>query len=303
MRRSITILLVPTLLALSLGFPQGASATIKCQRNPVTQVLSVSVSDGGLLGEAVLRRVGPQIGVFEFFGSRVRCRGNPTATNTEQIKLHVGEGDEATIDLGRGPFAPGVTPEPDGVPEIEITALGRFEALWLNGGAGADHFRYMSEAGRNGLNLNAGVGDEDLDLLVSPRAEIYVEGRRGPDTIDVAPPVNLEVVAFGEGGDDTLVGGLIGGLLQGGTGRDRIVGSPFFDLIVPGPGADVVSAGNGSDAILMAPDKRRDRIDCGAGRDGVGRPRRATSLDPFDRFRSCESIQRVRDGEDPRRSR
>ncbi|HEX6753324.1 MAG TPA: hypothetical protein VF093_07050 [Solirubrobacterales bacterium] len=309
MRRSIAILSVSALLALGLGFPQGASATVKCQRNPNTRVLSVTVTRSGpFLEEAVLHRVGTQIRVFEFLGLRVECRGNPTVTNTDQIKLYVGGLNEVTIGLNGGPLAPGATPEPDGSPEIEITARGSSGTYWLNGGAGADHFRYMSEAGRNGLNLNTGPGDEDLDLLVPPMAELYVEGRKGPDTIDVAPPVDLAVTAFGEAGDDILIGGptgevgeFNGALLEGGAGRDRIIGSPLFDLILPGAGADVVRAEGGADAIQMGRDRRRDRIDCGAGRDGVGRLRRGEAIrDPFDRFRSCERISTAQPGEDPR---
>ena len=309
MRRSIAILSVSALLGWGLGLPQGASASVKCQRNPTTRILSVAVTRSGpFLEEAVLHRVGAQIRVVEFFGSRVKCRGNPTVTNTDQIKLYVGGFNEATIGLSGGPLAPGATPEPDGSPEIEITARGRSGTYWLNGGRGADHFRYMSEAGQNGLNLNTGPGDEDLDLVVPPKAEIYVEGRKGPDTIDVAPPVDLEVAAFGEGGDDTLIGGptgevgeFAGALLEGGAGRDRMVGSPFFDLILPGPGTDVVRAESGPDAIQMGRDKRRDKIDCGAGRDGVGRQRRRVAArDPFDRLRSCELISAGPPGEDPR---
>lgn len=311
MRRSIAILSVLALLGLGLGLPQGASAAVKCQRNPTTRILSVAVTRSGpFLEEAVLHRVGAQIRVVEFFGSRVKCRGNPTVTNTDQIKLYVGGFNEATIGLSGGPLAPGATPEADGSPEIEITARGRSGTYWLNGGRGADHFRYMSEAGQNGLNLNAGPGDEDLDLAVPAGAEIYVEGREGPDTIDVAPPVDLEVAAFGEDGNDTLiavptgeVGERLGGLLEGGKGRDRIVGSSLFDLILPGPGADVVRAEGGADAIQMGRDKRRDRIDCGAGRDGVGRQRTGVVVrDPFDRFRSCERISAAQPGEDPRQA-
>jgi hypothetical protein len=46
----------------------------------------------------------------------------------------------------------------------------------------------------------------------------------------------------------------------------------------------------------MHPDKRKDRIDCGPGRDtvhrnfGVG----GIAVDPFDGLRSCERVERRR---------
>lgn len=304
MRQLIAILATLILLALGPGLAQSASAAVKCQYDPGTQALSVTANEKGLLvEEPTLHRVGEQIRVSEFFGPRVNCHGNPTVTNTDQITLRARGVSEITIGLGGGPLAPGATPEPDGSSEIEIVALGGSGTFWLNGGPGADHFRYMSEAGQSGLDLNAGPGDEDVDLFVpSPRTEVFVEGRGGPDTIDVVAPVDVEVAAFGEGGNDTLIGGttgtageFTGGLLEGGKGRDRIVGSPLFDFILPGPGADVVKAEGGSDAIQMSPDKRRDRIDCGGGRDVVGGPRAGKPPgDPRDRFRGCEHVQRGR---------
>jgi hypothetical protein len=299
MRRSTAIPLASAILALGLAQPQDAPADIRCEYNPDTRVLSVSVSESVLGEELVLRRAGTRIHVSEFLGPQANCHGTPTITNTDLINLRARGPNEIEIDLFNGPFAPGATPEPDGSPEIEIRASGRLGTFWLEGGPAAEHFRYMSSSGQNGLNLNTGPGDEDIDFLLPPKAELYVDGRRGSDTIEVVPPVDLEVAASGGRGNDTLlsdttgdVGEFSGGLLEGGKGRDRIVGSPLSDLIFPGPGADVVEAEGGFDGISMQPDKRRDRIDCGSGNDVVGSSRRGAAADPFDQARRCEYVQR-----------
>lgn len=299
MRRSIAIPLASALVALGLAQPQDAPATeIRCEYNPDTGVLSVGVSDSALGEELVLRRAGNRIHVSEFLEPQANCHGTPTITNTDLIKLRARGPNEIELNLFNGPFAPGATAEPDGSPEIEIRASGE-GSFWLEGGPAAEHFRYMSSSGQDGLNLNTGPGDEDIDLLLPPKAELYVGGRGGSDTIDVVPPVDLEVAASGGRGNDTLlsdatgeIGKFTGALFEGGKGRDRIVGSPLSDYIFPGPGADVVEAEGGSDGISMLADKRRDRIDCGPGRDGVGSESRRAAADPFDQARRCEYVQR-----------
>jgi hypothetical protein len=300
MKRSIAILLASTLLGLALAQPGRAlAANIKCEYNRETHVLSVSASESFLGEELVLRRAGPKIRVGQFLAPPANCDGTPTIFNTDLITVRARNSAEIALDLFNGPFAPGATPEPDGSPEIEIQVSGGLGAFWLEGGPTGEHFRYMSSSGQNGLNLNTGPGDEDADLLLPPKAELYADGRRGSDTIDVVPPVDLEVAAFGGPGNDTLlsdatgvIGKHSGALLEGGEGRDRIVGSTLFDFIVPGPGADVVEAEGGSDAIVVQPDKRRDRIDCGPGNDAVGSEDKGAGADPFDQARHCEYVQR-----------
>lgn len=300
MKRSTAIQLAAALLVPALAQPQDATATdIGCDYNAETRVLSVNVRDSVLGEELVLRRAGARIRVSEFFGPPVNCHGTPTITNTDLIKLRAMGSNEVVLDLSKGPFAPGATPEPDGSPEIEIRGSGRLGSFWLEGGPSAEHFRYMSSSGQNGLNLNTGPGDEDIDFLLPPKVELYVDGRRGSDTIEVVPPVDLEVAAFGGSGNDTLlsdatgdVGEFTGSLLEGGKGRDRIVGSPLSDFIFPGQGADMVEAEGGFDAISMLPDKHRDRIDCGPGNDAVGNERGEAAAEPFDQVRKCEYVQR-----------
>jgi Ca2+-binding RTX toxin-like protein len=91
--------------------------------------------------------------------------------------------------------------------------------------------------------------------------------------------------AAGGAGDDTLVAGPSGSILDGGSGRDRLFGGHADDFIVPGPGPDLVKARGGGDEVQIGTDGARDRVDCGAGND------EASPHDPFDRLRSCERVE------------
>jgi hypothetical protein len=280
------------------GLPQGASAAVQCRFKPAAHVLSVTTTGGT---EVRLRRAGTRIKVSKYWsGSGVGCRGAPTVTNTDHINL-AGKGfGGIAIDLSHGPFAPGATPEAGSSSEIEFTLTG-FGEFELEGGRAPDQFRYMIAGGKTGLNMNVGPEDEDADLLLPhpESSELTVGGGPGPDTIDVVGHVGVEVAAWGGAGNDTLIagqgGGFLGGsLLVGGSGRDRITGSPASDLIDPGGGADMVEAKGGSDEIVQYADKSPDQIDCGPGRDQVSVGGKGKAVDPFDRLRSCERVKRRR---------
>jgi len=53
--------------------------------------------------------------------------------------------------------------------------------------------------------------------------------------------------------------------VDGGTGDDRIFGTPFDDVIAPGPGRDRVMAGGGPDEVVVSPDGARDVLKGEAG--------------------------------------
>jgi glucose/arabinose dehydrogenase len=108
-------------------------------------------------------------------------------------------------------------------------------------------------------------GDGDDDLL---------RGAAGAD------------VLMGGDGRDRLVGGAGADRLLGASGRDRLDGGAGNDSLNGGRGPDVVAGGKGNDRI-DARNRRRDRIDCGRGRDTV-------LADRFDRLRNCERVRRTR---------
>jgi hypothetical protein len=294
-RRRLLVFAVGGLLLLGLP-PQGASA-VTCNYDPSARLLSLTTT----LGDegTTLRRVGDEIRATEPLEPSINCGGSPTVTNTDRIKILAGGSSDITISLSGGSFAPGATPEPDASPEIEFinSTFADDGLVRLLGGAGGDHFRYMTAGGQSGLNLNPGPDDRDIDLLIRNSAPLlYAAGGPGPDTIDVVGRPKLHLSTEGGRGNDTLIargGGIGPSLLAGGAGRDRIIGSPGFDRILPGSGPDLVRARGGADELAMQPDQRRDKIDCGPGRDRVRRGLfgGGVAVDPFDRLRSCERVK------------
>ncbi len=275
-----------------LLWTESASADFKCQFDASTRVLSVTKA-GGADEEAIVRQVGTSIRVAQRFGPDVPCEGDPTVTTTDLIEISSSGVSAVEIDLESGPFAPGATPEADASSEIEFTVGGKGGIVAVKGRRSADHFRFMAAAGVAGLNLNPGPSDNDVDIeLPDPRkrgALFIADGGGGKDLIDVVGRPLVLAVAGGGAGDDTLLAqGAIAALLSGGTGRDRIVGSPGNDVIAPDEGADRVSASGGEDVLVTGRDGSPDRIDCGSGRDEFG------PTDRTDRLRSCERF--VREG-------
>ena len=254
-----------------------------CHYSASKMVLSVTATEYDEVG---IRRFGEEILVSPFLEPPMLCKGGqPTVANTDQVEITAeGEGS-AWIELEGGPFAPGATAEPDGFPEVEFKIRGN-GFVDFEGGPGRDHFRFMDSGRESGANLNADQ-DSDLDLITlskpAPLLLVVIEGGPGADLIDAQDRPGLEIFASGGKGNDTLVAPPSGSaILEGGRGNDRLIGGRGWDLLVPGSGADVVKALAGSDQIDMDPDRRRDRIYCGGGRDRVGKH------DNRDRLSSCE---------------
>lgn len=275
-----TVLLAAISLVVSVA-PSAAPASVRCHYSPASRTLSVIASGGS---EATIRRAGPEIRVSESFEPRLSCASVPvTVAGTDSIEALAKVGSSAWIELAGGSFAPGATPEADGSPEIEFTLSGADFAEVI-GGRGADHFKFLRRDGQNGVNLNADE-DDDLDVTVvekNPAFFVAFNGGGGADMLDAGRNPGPSMFAVGGRGDDTLVAGGRGAILDGEGGRDRIFGSPFSDLINPGRGADLVKARGGRDDLNLGADNARDRIDCGTGRDGYALP------EPIDRLRSCE---------------
>lgn len=108
--------------------------------------------------------------------------------------------------------------------------------------------------------LRGGRGD---DCLYGDRGKDRIDGGAGRDRV------------FGNSGNDRVAGG---------SGNDRVGGNRGNDRVSGGGGNDQVSGDSGNDAISVR-DGRRDRVDCGRGRDRVTADRR-------DRLRRCERVRR-----------
>ncbi len=128
--------------------------------------------------------------------------------------------------------------------------LGGFGNDRLHGVSGND--RIGGSRGRDRINGGAG-----RDLIAGGSSNDRISGDRGNDRIN------------GNSGSDVL---------KGNSGNDRIVG---------GTGRDVISGGSGSDRVDVR-DGKRDRVNCGRGRDTV-------IADPKDRVSdNCERVVRRR---------
>jgi hypothetical protein len=275
-------------------------------------VLTVTVREGGI-GE--IKRAGPAIAVRERDAGTRRCSGgDPTVLTTDTIKVVLRGVAFADLHLGGGPFAPGLTPEPDGAAEIEVEIATDLGGLEVVGTAGADTWHWGPSGVNPALNLNPGEAqDRDVDVTVAGDDEaavaLYARGAGGDDTIIGAPGATVRGVLTADGGpgDDVLrsprIRGVVGqaGLLgaagddvltgsgshddlSGGTGNDRIEGRGGADKISGGRGRDRLYGGAGADVIRSA-DLSTDRVSCGLGHDRVHRDRR-------DRLTSCEDRRR-----------
>jgi hypothetical protein len=273
------------LLLLGPSVAPDAEARTRCSyAGPPVNTLTVTIT-GFSSGE--IFRFGEQILVAEFLQRPRHCAGgDPTVLNTDSIKVRT-RGAGATVDLllEGGPFAPGVTPETDGAPEIEVAVSGGGLFGTIVGTSRVDELHWGPG---DAVNLNPrDSGDQDADATVRGMLFLVVEGASGNDTIVPAPGAVVPDGAFSQGGrgNDLLIAPEGGGsILEGGDGNDTVTGGGSGDSLDGGRGRDLLSGGRGRDHIGVR-DSRRDLVRCGAGRDRVRADRR-------DRLRGCELVSR-----------
>ena len=136
---------------------------------------------------------------------------------------------------------------------------------------------------RRGSDLSDTLdGTADGDRLLGLAGPDVLRGLAGDDCLDGGLGNDL---LLGASGNDRLSGGSGDDDLSGGPGNDRISGGAGADRIEDTAGANRISAGAGED-VLVAVNRRRDRIDCGSGRDGA-------RVDRRDVVRGCEQVRRA----------
>jgi hypothetical protein len=140
-------------------------------------------------------------------------------------------------------------------------------------------------AGRCSNRQSGTPGD---DSLLGTEAGDELLGRGGNDTLS------------GLLGDDCLIGSAGNDKLSGGAGKDQLRGDAGNDVLSGGPGDDVLLGGTGNDRIttgagrhtlsagagsdnVVAANRRRDKVNCGAGRDRA-------RVDRLDRVVGCERV-------------
>lgn len=104
-------------------------------------------------------------------------------------------------------------------------------------------------------------GEAARDILTGGIGNDALFGGNGNDSLDGGPGHDR---LYGRNGNDVLSGSTGNDVLSGGPGRDTISGGSGTNRILSGSGNDVVNSANG----------KRERINCGPGRDRVRADRR-----------------------------
>lgn len=147
---------------------------------------------------------------------------------------------------------------------------------------------------------------------------VWIQGTGGDERLlgtggpGFSGPAEVSLLLKGRGGDNTLVGGNLTDRLQGDAGEDLVKGGRGNDLLDPdrgddvlkgGPGRDEMDGGAGSDKLIGGPgrdvmigkggrdvfkarDGKRDKIDCGPGKDKVFADRKDKVK------RNCQKVKR-----------
>jgi trimeric autotransporter adhesin len=117
----------------------------------------------------------------------------------------------------------------------------------IYGGAGND-----SLIGDNGNDLlEGGTGDDTLfggygnDTLLGQDGWNFLYGGEGGDLLDAGAGAR----AFGEGGNDTLLGGAWADSMEGGSGNDQLFGGGLNDSLWGGSGNDTLRGDGGADFL------------------------------------------------------
>jgi hypothetical protein len=294
---------VAVLAVLLLGDSTSAHAAVTCSLSGDQLRVDMSADNDSL----VLTRAGAALALRTDndytppLQPQIACAGgSPTVDNTNSVSLTQAADTEdqvVALDLRNGPFAPGATPEADGGSEIEISLeLHGDSDVYVEGSDGPDAFSAsVADPTHFGIDLSA-VGAPEVgepDVRLAPVKDIILLGEGGADSINVsAVPyvVSRHVAAVftlgGRSGDDQLISGGLQSNVNGGDGRDLLVGSTGPDILSGGSASDRIIGGRGKDSVDSV-DGKRDRISCGANRDNVEADRR-------DKAKRCERITRTR---------
>ena len=272
-RFAVGVVLVAAIAALAAAGPSYGAVT--CGYSGTDHLLSVSATDDFT---RVLRS-GDAIQIDDGHEG-IPCTGSPTVFNTDLIQIgHTGK-SAATVDLHGGPLAPGFTPEPVGVSEIELQYLTP-TFVDLRGTAGPDQISFAA----GGVNLD---GDDDADVT-GQFTVLLIEAGGGNDRLSSQSGYTRVAgrrVMLGQGGRDTLIATPDGSTLHGGNGHDKLIGGNGPDNLTGGRGADVITGGRDND-LIRAIDNSSDRVDCGPGKDRA-------KVDGIDRVKNCEKLIAVK---------
>jgi Ca2+-binding RTX toxin-like protein len=228
--------------------------------------------------------------LFATRNGQIRAGGDPcgdaTVLNTDSIQVpSAGDPEQTAIDYAEyflsSTFAPGFTPESEGLSEIEVFIRPgqQFRGVAMH----VDQFlrgRDNFIVGTQGLNVN---GDDDVDIMIDGRVRRWgFSLGPGKDTASVrggngtGSAVEMDVaIGGGPGSDAIFFGRSVDGFVEGQRGHDRILAGKQGrgrQYLAGGRGHDVIRGGGGRDLLLG--EGGNDRLFGGPGldrcRDSIG---------------------------------
>jgi hypothetical protein len=171
---------------------------------------------------------------------------------------------------------------PDWERVATVLPVGRRSEVYVADGTGAHPFRRTASQCHlytahcvDGSDQADRIDATALRDVIFPRAgDDRIRTREGDDRIDAS--YGRDYVEAGAGNDIVFTHG----------NDDVIKGGPGRDHLYPGNGEDRAEGGRGRDWIVVAGDRRVDRVRCGPGKDAV-------IADAVDRIaRDCETVRR-----------
>jgi hypothetical protein len=220
--------------------PSAASASSTCVYDQATRTMNVRYGAGDT---SLTLRNGPTLLYSEAGGFPRSCFSTSgvaaTATNTDKIVIKGASGTGAlhqttTIDESFGGF-------PESNPNLQIFVFtGTNDRLIVDETAGDDSVRLMEQGGLAfgpAVDLNY---DGKIDLRMTTLDSVaQVNAGRGNDLVDALSANSYQTVELGEDGNDVLVGGKKGDLLDGGANDDHLFAKDgVIEQIVGGSGTD-----------------------------------------------------------------
>jgi hypothetical protein len=211
------------------GNPAGTSDTVILQ-----EAEPAGSTNQGTLGTPL--NAGPGTGFLTAFGM-----GAPVNfTNTESVRII------------EGPSNDFVSFQFSSAPSFAIT---------LNLDGGTDGVVFHGTDGNDRIHISRRVGPGGPEVVAQINGLTIVAGYQGGETVSVfagagndhvtvdASVTTWRAELFGEDGNDHLIGGPLGDLLDGGAGNDRLEGGDGDDELIGGAGHDIFDGGAGADRI------------------------------------------------------
>jgi Ca2+-binding RTX toxin-like protein len=183
-----------------------------------------------------------------------------------------------------------------GIPGFEVLMQWTFTPAGAAPGGAGGAGGGAGGGGQGGAGVTAATAGDDT--ITGTAAADRICGLAGSDTIDAAAgddtvfgdacDVKARALAgaAANGGNDTLSGSDGNDTLYGAGGNDNLNGGQGNDKLFGGSGTNSYVAGAGNDKV-SARNGKREKIDCGPGRD-------TATIDKNDTVKGCEKVNRAR---------